>query len=90
VTSDPSGRGCALAIFRRTRRRRRIDAELAPTGTEAVIDKLTLSAFAGTPLEFALRACEVNAVAVAVVNVATEIGIEPAVRHAGDLGSYRW
>lgn len=61
-----------------------IVAELAPTDREAVIDKLTLSAFAGTPLELALRGCEVDAVA--VVGVATEIGIEPTVRHAGDLG----
>lgn len=58
--------------------------ELAPTEREAVLDKLTLSAFAGTPLELALRSCEINAVA--VVGVATEIGIEPTVRHAGDLG----
>jgi biuret amidohydrolase len=58
--------------------------ELAPTEREAVIDKLTLSAFAGTPLELALRGCEMSAVA--VVGVATEIGIEPTVRHAGDLG----
>lgn len=58
--------------------------ELAPTEREAVLDKLTLSAFAGTPLELALRGCEINAVA--VVGVATEIGIEPTVRHAGDLG----
>ena len=58
--------------------------ELAPTEGEAVIDKLTLSAFTGTPLELALRGCEINAVA--VVGVATEIGIEPTVRHAGDLG----
>jgi nicotinamidase-related amidase len=58
--------------------------ELAPTEKEAVLDKLTLSAFAGTPLELALRGAEVNALA--VVGVATEIGIEPTVRHAGDLG----
>jgi nicotinamidase-related amidase len=58
--------------------------EVAPTERDAVIDKLTLSAFAGTPLELALRGCEVDAVA--VVGVATEIGIEPTVRHAGDLG----
>jgi biuret amidohydrolase len=58
--------------------------ELAPSEREAVFDKLTLSAFAGTPLELALRSCEVKAVA--VVGVATEIGIEPTVRHAGDLG----
>ena len=58
--------------------------ELAPTEKEAVLDKLTLSAFAGTPLELALRGAEVQALA--VVGVATEIGIEPTVRHAGDLG----
>lgn len=58
--------------------------ELAPTAKEAVLDKLTLSAFAGTPLELALRDADVQAVA--IVGVATEIGIEPTVRHAGDLG----
>jgi biuret amidohydrolase len=61
-----------------------IVAELAPTDKEAVLDKLTLSAFAGTPLELALRGAEVQALA--IVGVATEIGIEPTVRHAGDLG----
>jgi nicotinamidase-related amidase len=58
--------------------------ELRPNEREAVIDKLTLSAFAGTPLELALRGARVEAVA--IVGVATEIGIEPTVRHAGDLG----
>ena len=58
--------------------------ELSPTESEAVLDKLTLSAFAGTPLELALRGAGV--VAIAIVGVATEIGIEPTVRHAGDLG----
>jgi nicotinamidase-related amidase len=58
--------------------------ELRPTEREAVLDKLTLSAFAGTPLELALRGAGV--VAIAIVGVATEIGIEPTVRHAGDLG----
>jgi biuret amidohydrolase len=61
-----------------------IVAELAPTEKESVLDKLTLSAFAGTPLELALRGAEVQALAIA--GVATEIGIEPTVRHAGDLG----
>jgi nicotinamidase-related amidase len=61
-----------------------IIAELAPTEKEAVLDKLTLSAFAGTPLELALRGAEVQALAIA--GVATEIGIEPTARHAGDLG----
>lgn len=58
--------------------------ELKPSDSEAVLDKLTLSAFAGTPLELALRGAGVGALA--IVGVATEIGIEPTVRHAGDLG----
>ena len=58
--------------------------ELRPNAKEAVLDKLTLSAFAGTPLELALRSAGVEAVA--IVGVATEIGIEPTVKHAGDLG----
>jgi nicotinamidase-related amidase len=58
--------------------------ELKPSDREAVLDKLTLSAFAGTPLELALRGAGVGALA--IVGVATEIGIEPTVRHAGDLG----
>ena len=45
---------------------------------------LTTGTLAGTPLELVLRGCDVDAVA--VVGVATEIGIEPTVRHAGDLG----
>ncbi len=57
---------------------------LKPNENEAVIDKLTLSAFAGTPLELALRGAGVDVVA--IVGVATEIGIEPTARHAGDLG----
>jgi nicotinamidase-related amidase len=61
-----------------------IVSELTPLASEAIIDKLTFSAFAGTPLELVLRGCNVDVVA--VVGVATEIGIEPTVRHAGDLG----
>jgi nicotinamidase-related amidase len=58
--------------------------ELRPNEREAVLDKFTLSAFAGTALELALRGAGVEAVA--IIGVATEIGIEPTVRHAGDLG----
>ena len=58
--------------------------ELQPTEKEAVLDKLTLSAFAGTPLQLALRGAGVDAIA--IVGVATEIGVEPTARHAGDLG----
>ncbi len=57
---------------------------LQPTEKEAVLDKLTLSAFAGTPLELALRGAGVETIA--IVGVATEIGVEPTARHAGDLG----
>ena len=58
--------------------------QLRPSEREAVIDKLGLSAFVGTPLELALRGAGVETMA--IVGVATEIGIEPTVRHAGDLG----
>lgn len=58
--------------------------ELKPTAREAVLDKLAFSAFVGTPLELALRGTGV--IALAIVGVATEIGIEPTARHAGDLG----
>lgn len=58
--------------------------ELAPTAKEAVLDKLTMSAFAGTPLELALRGAEIQTVA--ITGVAIEIGIEPTARHAADLG----
>jgi nicotinamidase-related amidase len=58
--------------------------DLQPNEDEAVLDKLAFSAFVGTPLELALRSADVQALA--IVGVATEIGIEPTVRHAGDLG----
>jgi len=58
--------------------------ELAPRPSEAVFDKITMSAFEGTPLDIALRDCGI--VAFAIVGVALEIGIEPTVRHATDLG----
>jgi biuret amidohydrolase len=58
--------------------------ELSPTAQEAVIDKVTMSAFEGTPLDIVLRDCGVTAVA--IVGVALEVGIEPTARHAADLG----
>src|SRR5262249_42346712 len=58
--------------------------ELEVRPDEAVLDKITFSAFEGTPLAIALRDLGVNAFA--IVGVATEIGIEPTVRHGGDLG----
>ena len=58
--------------------------ELAPTSDEAVFDKLAMSAFEGTPLDFALRDCGINSFV--IVGIALEIGIEPTVRHSTDLG----
>ena len=58
--------------------------ELSPRPTEGVFDKLTMSAFEGTWLDFALGDCAINAFI--IVGVATEIGIEPTVRHGADLG----
>jgi nicotinamidase-related amidase len=58
--------------------------QLSPHPTEAVFDKLTMSAFEGTWLDFALRDCGINAFI--IVGVATEIGIEPTARHGADLG----
>jgi nicotinamidase-related amidase len=58
--------------------------ELRPRSSEAVFDKIGMSAFVGTPLDLVLRDCGVCAFAIA--GVALEVGIEPTVRHATDLG----
>src|SRR5919112_1325725 len=58
--------------------------EVAPLPSEAVFDKLGMSAFAGTPLDMVLRDCGIWAFA--VVGVVLEIGIGPTVAHATDLG----
>jgi nicotinamidase-related amidase len=58
--------------------------ELAPRSSEGILDKITMSAFEGTPLSLALRDCRVQAVA--LVGLAMEVGIEPTARHAADLG----
>src|SRR2546430_11054187 len=52
--------------------------------SEAVFDKITMSAFEGTPLDIALRDCGIDAFA--IIGIAMEIGIEPTVRHGADLG----
>jgi nicotinamidase-related amidase len=52
--------------------------QLAPRDTEAVFDKVGMSAFEGTPLDTALRDCGIRAFV--IVGVALEIGIEPTVR----------
>lgn len=58
--------------------------ELGPRASEAVIDKITMSAFEGTPLDIVLRDCGVRTYL--IVGVALEVGIEPTVRHSADLG----
>jgi nicotinamidase-related amidase len=58
--------------------------ELQPNDDELVLDKLAMSAFEGTPLAFALR--DSNITGIVIVGIALEIGIEPTVRHATDLG----
>jgi biuret amidohydrolase len=58
--------------------------DLQPNDDELVFDKVTFSAFEGTPLNVILRDCHIDTVA--IVGIATEIGIEPTARHALDLG----
>jgi nicotinamidase-related amidase len=58
--------------------------ELEARPSEAVIDKITMSAFEGTPLDIVLRDCGVRAYL--IVGVALEVGIEPTVRQSADLG----
>ena len=59
-------------------------AELQPDDNELVFDKITFSAFEGTPLDIVLRDCHIDTFA--IVGIATEVGIAPTVRHALDLG----
>ncbi len=58
--------------------------QMAVQPDEVIFDKITMSAFEGTPLNIALRDCGIQAFA--IVGIALEIGIEPTVRHATDLG----
>ena len=63
-----------------------ITPEVSPGSNEGVFDKLTMSAFEGTWLDLALRDAGINAFI--IVGVATEVGIEPTVRHGADLGYF--
>jgi nicotinamidase-related amidase len=80
-TEDPS---TMTSWFPRNAPSSAIVPALAPTDDELVLEKIGMSAFEGTPLAFALRDCGV--VGLAIVGIALEIGIEPTVRHATDLG----
>ena len=61
-----------------------IVSELSPLPSEAIIDRITMSAFSGTFLNLALRDLGIDCFA--ICGIATEIGIEPTVRHGADLG----
>jgi nicotinamidase-related amidase len=61
-----------------------IVSALTPLASEIAFDKLMMSAFAGSYLDFALRDARIEAVA--IVGAVLEFGIEPTVRHAADLG----
>ena len=61
-----------------------LTSQLTPRASEAIFDKITMSAFEGTPLDIAFRDAGISAFAIA--GIALEVGIEPTVRHALDLG----
>ncbi|MFI1239661.1 cysteine hydrolase family protein [Nocardia salmonicida] len=58
--------------------------ELVPREDELVLDKMSMSAFEGTPLATLLRDLKIGSYAIA--GVALEIGIAPTVTHSTDLG----
>ena len=58
--------------------------ELQPLSSEVIFDKITMSAFEGTPLDLVLRDCGINSFI--LVGVAMEVGVEPTIRHGVDLG----
>ncbi len=58
--------------------------ELDVRKDEAIFDKITFSAFEGTPLAIAMRDCGLKSFV--ICGIATEIGIEPTVGHGADLG----
>jgi biuret amidohydrolase len=58
--------------------------DLEPLPSEAVFDKLAMSAFVGSLFNYALRDARIEAFA--VVGAVLELGIEPTVRQGADLG----
>ena len=62
----------------------KIVPELEPLPSEAIFDKLAMSAFEGTPLNMALRDCGMQSFLIA--GIAMEIGIDITARHGADLG----
>jgi nicotinamidase-related amidase len=80
-TDDPS---MVKQWFPRGAQTSEIVPELAPHDSDLIIEKFAMSAFEGTALSFALR--DSGVVGLAIAGIALEIGIEPTVRHATDLG----
>lgn len=58
--------------------------ELRPLPNEAIVDKITMSAFEGTFLEIALRDCGIRSFIIA--GIALEVGVDPTCRQGADLG----
>ena len=57
---------------------------LAPRPEDVVLDKVTMSAFEGTPLALLLR--DLGLCSLLLAGIALEVGIEPTARHGADLG----
>ena len=57
---------------------------LAPRPEDLVLDKVTMSAFEGTPLPLLMR--DLGLCSFLVAGIALEVGIEPTARHGADLG----
>jgi nicotinamidase-related amidase len=72
------------APFLRDSHNFQLTPELQVRPSEVIFDKLAMSAFEGTPLEFTLRDCGIRSLIIA--GIALEIGIEPTCRQAADLG----
>lgn len=75
-----------VAPFPRDSPQFQIVSELTPRPSEAICDKITMSAFTGTFLDIPLRDCGIRTFLIA--GIAVEVGIEPTVRHATDLGYF--
>jgi nicotinamidase-related amidase len=73
-----------MPAFPRGSAEAKILPEITPLESEVIFDKLGMSFFVGTPLEMALRDCGIRAIV--IVGVVLEVGIEPTIRHASDLG----
>lgn len=58
--------------------------EISALPSEAVFDKITMSALEGTYLNIAWRDCGIKTFI--IIGAAIEIGIEPTIRHGSDLG----